>query len=166
MNLLPLPVEYITDEFINLRIVNYIDYKSVPGCHIWIGALRSYKTGPYPAIEINGKTYQVTRIIYYWHNKIDPGSLFVCHNCSPNPDDKRCINPEHLWLGSNSQNILDSFRKGRKPIAPRKFDSETIKDIKHLYFNCGYSQYRIARIYDSNQSTISRIINNQTYNNS
>ena len=38
-----------------------------------------------------------------------PSSLFVLHNC----DNRKCINPEHLFLGTNEENMLDMKLKGR-----------------------------------------------------
>ncbi len=42
-----------------------------------------------------------------WNGGV-PKGLMVCHSC----DNKRCVNPEHLWLGTNRDNQLDASRKG------------------------------------------------------
>lgn len=41
-----------------------------------------------------------------------PQGLYVCHTC----DNRRCINPEHLFLGTHQDNMDDRERKGRNKV--------------------------------------------------
>ncbi len=58
-----------------------------------------------------GKTeaWIASRLAYYIGYGIDPGPLMTCHKC----DNRRCVNWNHLFLGTNSDNVQDCIRKGR-----------------------------------------------------
>ena len=64
----------------------------------------------YPQVWRNGRVMGEHRAVYEdAHGPIESSDLFVCHAC----DNPRCINIDHLFLGSNSVNILDAVAKVR-----------------------------------------------------
>lgn len=57
------------------------------------------------------KLWLAHRYAYTIYKGIIPEKLHVCHSC----DNPSCVNPDHLWLGTNLQNRLDSKNKNRVP---------------------------------------------------
>ena len=76
------------------------------GCLLWN---KPQKPKGYGAFWWNGKGVKAHKASYIlFVGPIKTGD-FVCHSC----DTPNCVNPSHLWLGDNSKNMLDAYRKGR-----------------------------------------------------
>lgn len=75
------------------------------GCWNWTGALR----GGYGCVSINKKLFAAHRLSYEVYISLITDNLFVCHKC----DNPKCINPNHLFLGTHKDNMKDAFDKGR-----------------------------------------------------
>lgn len=76
------------------------------GCWEWQGS--RCKSG-YGHVSYLGKIKRTHRIYYELLNGKIPDKLFVCHKC----DNPPCLNPDHLFLGTNQDNMLDALKKGR-----------------------------------------------------
>lgn len=76
------------------------------GCLEWMRALD--KDG-YAAVFIGGKNLRGHRVAYGFAHGSIPDGLHVLHNC----DNRRCINPEHLRLGTNDDNVADRVARDR-----------------------------------------------------
>jgi hypothetical protein len=89
---------------------NPVVNRSVPepntGCWLWMGATT---TQDYGIIVIDGRAVGAHRVSYALFVGDVASDDFVCHRC----DTPLCVNPAHLFLGKNSDNMLDMFRKGR-----------------------------------------------------
>lgn len=63
----------------------------------------------YTTISINGKKFKAHRLSYMLYIGEIPDGLVICHKC----DNKGCVNPFHLFLGTQKDNIMDCISKGR-----------------------------------------------------
>jgi hypothetical protein len=82
-------------------------------CLEWTGALNDSggkRNRPaYPMITFDKMRWQGNRLVYMLSKGHLIQKMQVCHTC----DNTKCLNPEHLWQGTNQQNVDDKMRKGR-----------------------------------------------------
>ncbi len=77
-------------------------------CWLWGGAKNRKGYGMVSKKFFGGQQY-VHRVSYLQAIGFIPPGILVCHHC----DTPSCLNPEHLFLGTNSENQIDSVKKGR-----------------------------------------------------
>lgn len=76
------------------------------GCRVWLGARnRKY----YGQIRVGGKLEACHRTMFKMIKGEIPKGIQICHTC----DTPQCINPNHLWAGTNRENSHDMVAKGR-----------------------------------------------------
>lgn len=84
------------------------------GCWLWTGGRYSNGYGAMPLGRIS-ENMPAHRFSYQRYKGEIPPGIFVCHKC----DTKTCVNPDHLFLGTHTQNMRDMRKKGRAPIGER-----------------------------------------------
>lgn len=124
-------------------------------CWEWTG---SYFTYGYGYLGIAGKNISATRISFAIHNNKTPGKFFVCHKC----DNPKCVNPEHLYLGTPQDNMNDMKNRGRSLRGERspssKLSNEDVQQIKNRYRNGEY-QRTLAEEFGVAREHVNKIIN-------
>ena len=134
--------------------------KTPSGCWEWAGA-RNMRG--YGKITVNGKKWSTHRLsmILAGH---DIAGLLVCHHC----DNPPCVNPDHLFVGTQQDNMTDMTNKGRSrhPLTndeARAIRSEARFGVRGRYGNGNITE--LARRYNVARSTIGDIARHKTYRN-
>lgn len=113
----------------------------------------------YGSLSIAGRTMGAHRYSYELHIGPIPDGLYVCHRC----DNRKCVNPEHLFLGTHQDNMADMYSKGRRPapIGERngfsKLTAEQAQAI-HDMRKAGATQTAIAAKFGITQALVSLIL--------
>jgi hypothetical protein len=118
------------------RFMSKIKFFAHDGCWEWTGHLNNKGYGSF---KVNGKRCMPHRFSFFIANTIGESDLLVCHKC----DNPRCVNPEHLFLGTQSDNLRDCVLKkrhkeSRKTHCPRGHDynEENTRYNKHGHRRC------------------------------
>lgn len=126
-------------------------------CHIWLAG----KTpNGYGRVTLNGKSHGAHRVAWCLsmgisidHPSID--GMVVCHTC----DVKECVNPSHLFLGTQKDNVADMLKKGRgnHPKGSAHHGAKLIEgDIPRIrdMIRCGATSRSIANLFKVSPATI------------
>ena len=80
-----------------------------PGCWEWTGANTGAKSGGYGLFFFEGEIHRASRISLMLAGSPVPKNLCALHKC----DNPPCVRPDHLFIGTRSENLKDAYRKGR-----------------------------------------------------
>jgi len=135
---------------------------SESGCWLYTGGISS---GGYGVVSIHNKSTQAHRVAYELRIGPIPKGLCVLHKC----DIRRCINPDHLFLGTLGENNTDRERKGRSddrrgernPCS--KLTADTVRRIRKAHATGTRPQRLIAETFGVTQSHVSAIILRQVW---
>jgi hypothetical protein len=131
-------------------------------CIEWSGRRQS---AGYGLQSIKGKNHYVHRLEWARHNGPIPDGMVVCHTC----DNPPCYNIEHLFLGTQKDNVRDMYAKGRtwQPKGEDRKNSKLIWDavneIRELHATGQYSQRALAKKFGVAKRTIATVVHNITW---
>jgi hypothetical protein len=167
-------------------IMDRVQIDKDSGCWLWTGTLqvKTKNNLGYGKIFKNKfhKETMAHRASYGAFVGPIPDGRFILHRC----DNPKCVNPEHLWLGTHEDNMKDMCQKGRQRngsckgmhnpnvgerSSSHKLTEEQVREIKGLYVkNDGCSRHpgensltALANKYSVHPTVIWRVVNNKTW---
>jgi len=146
--------EYMADE-IGLEDGDIFAFSK--GLHLYGYSLELAKSAVSSGkITINGKDAGTHRVAWELTKGKIPNGLQACHHC----DNPACCRPDHLFLGTQSDNIKDSVNKKRQigNTGNKSLTPEQVEECRNLIWKLNVSQKTLGIKYNVHQSTISRAL--------
>lgn len=141
--------------------------EDVDGCWEWTGYTQPVTNHPelrgYGQMRVDDRT--VLTHVFSWERHIGPvpDGLCVLHRC----DNRPCVRPDHLFLGTKKDNIQDALGKDRIPWGDRaswsKLTMEQVLEIRERARRGGESYCALARAYGVNDTTIRHIVHRKNW---
>lgn len=153
-----MPLEDLLDgenkNLILKRFWKHVDVKNKNDCWEWKS--KKDKDG-YGNMQFKNKTVRANRFIWTVLNGAIPEGMVVCHKC----DNPKCLNPDHLFLGTISDNVIDALKKNR--LSNQKLTVDQVKELRKLYKTGKYSQSELGRIFGVSGSTVCQIVHRKLW---
>lgn len=131
-------------------------WEQVGECHIW---RKAQGDDGYGQMRVRKRLWKAHRLSWYLHHGEDPGDRTICHTC----DDHLCVNPLHLFPGTQSLNMQDMQLKGRKASQRGELNSqsvlteEQVEQIREADRE-GYLEEDIAEVFGISEAYVGRIV--------
>lgn len=142
------------------KLEAYSDRSGGPdSCWLWLKASSPFGYG---VIYDGTRNRMAHRMAWEIAHGPIPTGLLVCHVC----DTPACINPSHLFVGTQGDNINDMFRKGRGVVGERNFNTkltgDEVRQIRSRYA-AGESQRSLGRAFRVANTTIKAVVDGKTW---
>jgi hypothetical protein len=128
----------------------------MPECQIWDGGITVHGYG---YVYLDGKQEKAHRVAWQLYRGEIPQGLCVLHHC----DIRLCVNPNHLFLGTRSDNLRDMTEKGRRVSGERhgmsKLTADQVKQIRES----NETQAKIATNFGVSRSLVGFIKQNKRW---
>ena len=141
------------------RKTKIVDWKvDENGC--WICTSHCRTEGGYPRIRYKGKHWLLHRLVYAKLKGEIPEGYVVRHTC----DNRACIHPDHLVIGTQADNLRDMVERGRSAHGASNGNHKlTEKDVRAILADTQHTQAELGKMFGVNQGQISYIKNRKTW---
>lgn len=158
---IPQTVEKAKDRMLSKR---FIDDNN---CWNWTG----HTNGIYGDLTINGRRIKIHRLsAHIWLDFDLDSEFYVCHHC----DNTLCFNPDHLFVGTQKDNLRDCVNKNRqqrckgKNHSQVKLTEEDVYTIRYLYSimrngERKYSRRRLGNVFNVTKSAIQGVVTGKNW---
>lgn len=129
-------------------------------CWNWVGTIRTWGYGQ---AYVNRRAISAHRYSWQIHYGEIPSGKLICHRC----DNRLCVNPEHLFLGTQAENIRDCMNKGRWHIG-EKHGMAVLSENEVIAIRNKYVPYKVkcrhlAEEFKVTEATIRDIVCRKTW---
>ncbi len=162
-------VRQVTETELRERLDRYVMIDPNSGCWLWSGCVAGRGYGVTKFRKISPSHLYVHRLVYEVFVAPVPDGLYVCHRC----DVPACCNPDHLFLGTHTDNMRDAVMKGR--VASRKtgtwspgqgrmkLDDEAVRQIRAIYCMGFLGHQFLAHLFGVSNYTINSIVRRKSW---
>lgn len=143
------------------KFIAKVEISGTDECWLWKAGFQSRGYGSFGC---NGKTYLAHRVSYVIHKGIIPDGKIIMHLC----DNKKCVNPNHLKVGTIAENNRAALPR-RKSLTQElhvksKLTTDDVRAIRKLRAENKFAYPILARKFNVSVNTIGRIVRKEYWN--
>lgn len=134
------------------------------GCWLWTKAVDNAGYGRCQSIGANAVTAAHRLSFILFKGPIADGH-YICHKC----DTPACVNPDHLFMGTQQDNVNDMMAKGRNRPARgtshpfSKLSDDEVARMRNIHAAGGVSIRRLGRMFGVSHTTARFVVHRMTY---